>query len=824
MRELKPEELKSACDPSLFPFKTTEDYELEREPLHQERGVSAIDFGLNVKSTGYNIFVCGAAGTGRNTQVVKAVNGIAAKEKTPDDWLYVYNFSHEDEPIAIKLPASRGIMFKKDMEELINELKLEIPKSFESEDYETRKHDLLKAYKQKRDATLEEIENKAFAEGFVLKQSATGVILVARSGEEPMSSEEYEALGEDEKKEVERKKHDLHIKIEQVLAEVRMMEKTAKTKIKELEKEVALFSVKHIIDELRFKYREFEDVVQHLNHVQEDIVNNIDVFKEDEEDTQAALFGVKAPSKKNTFLKYQVNLLVDHRQSMGAPVIKEPNPTYYNLIGRIEYVSHFGSMTTDFTLIAPGALHKANGGYLVLQAMDVLSNYMAWDALKRVIRNQEIKVEDINEQFRVISTTSLKPKPIPCDMKIVMVGPPWLYQLLYKYDEDFPKMFKVKADFDVEMDRDVEKIKKYAAFIKARCEDEGLRHFDRKAVARIVEYGSRLTEDQEKLSARFMYVADILRESNYWAGKDNAQYVEEQHVEKAMREKIYRSNMIEEKLLELVKKNVIMLDLEGEVVGQVNGLAVLDMGEYAFGRPSKITVSTYMGKEGVVDIERQVKMGGSIHAKGVLILSGYLGEKFAQDAPLGLNASICFEQSYEGIDGDSASSTEAYCILSSLSGVPIKQSIAVTGSMNQHGLIQPIGGVNEKLEGLYHTCKIKGLTGEQGAMIPESNVKHLMLKDEIVDAVRKGKFHIWAVSTIDEGIEVLTGKKAGVKGSDGKYPEGTVNYLVAAKLKTYTDKYAKLGAKKDKDKGKDKEKNAKPADEEKKRTRRGKIS
>lgn len=792
MRKLKASDLKSTCDPSLFPFKTTEDYVFEYEPLHQERGVSAIDFGLNVKADGYNIFVCGAAGTGRNTQVKKAVNEIASTQKTPDDWIYVYNFIHEDEPIAIKLPAGRGIMFKKDMEELMEELKTEIPKSFESEDYEVRRQNLLKQYKERRDATLEDIENKAFDEGFVLKQSATGVILVPRSGERPMTAEEYEKLTPQEKEEIEKKKHELHIKIEQVLGEVRSMEKNAKEEIKDLEKEVALFSVKHIIDELRFKYREFEDIVAYLNRVQEDIINDIDIFKEEEEGGQVNLFGLKGAPKKNTFRKYQVNLLVDHRQSKGAPVVNEPNPTYYNLLGRIEYVSQFGSMSTDFTMIAPGALHKANGGYLILQAMDVLSSFMAWDALKRVIRNHEIKVEDINEQFRLISTTSLKPKPIPSDIKIIMVGPPWMYQLLYKFDEDFRKMFKIKADFDIEMDRDEEKIKKYAAFIKVRCEEEGLRHFDRNAVSKIVEYGSRLTQDQEKLSAKFMYIADILREADYWARHDNAEYVDAPHVEKAIHEKIYRSNLIEEKIDELIDKNVLMIDTSGSVVGQVNGLAVLDIGEYMFGKPSRITAKTYMGEKGLVDIERQVKMGGNIHSKGVMILSGYLGEKFAQDRPLTLSASICFEQSYEGVDGDSASSTEAYCLLSSLSDVPIKQSIAVTGSMNQHGMVQPIGGVNEKIEGFYHVCKLRGLTGEEGVIIPELNAKHLMLKDEVVEAVRRKKFNIWTVSTVEEGIEILTGIKAGKKDKDGKYSKGTINYLVAEKLKGYSDKLTAL--------------------------------
>lgn len=787
-RKMKPEELKKMCDPAVFPFKTTEDYVFEHEPLHQERGVSSIDFGLNVKSDGYNIFVCGAAGTGRNTQVKKAVYALAAEQKPPDDWVYVYNFAHEDEPMAISLPAGKGKVFRKDMEEMVEELKIEVPKAFESEDYEKRKHDLLGEYKQKRDATLQEIEDKAFKEGFVLKQTATGVILVPRAGDKPMEPEAYERLSNEEKEKIDKKKDELHVKIEQTLSEVRAMEKEVKNQIKKLEKKIALFSVRHIIDELRARYGKFENVIQHLNRVQEGILENVDVFKEEEEIPAASIFGVKVPAKESGLKKYRVNLLVDHSQSEGAPVIIEPNPTYYNLLGRIEYVAHFGSMTTDFTMIASGALHKANGGYLILQAMDVLSTFMAWDALKRVIRNHEIKVEDINEQFRLISTTALKPKPIPCDIKIIMVGPPWLYQLLYKYDENFRKMFKVKADFDVEMDKDSERIKKYAAFIKVRCEDEGLRHFERKALAKIVEYGSRLAADKDKLSARFMYIADILREANYWAGKEHTQYVLPRHVEKAVHEREYRSNLIEEKIVELIDKNVLMVDVDGVKVGQINGLAVYDIGEYMFGKPSRITASVYMGKTGVVDIERQVKMGGNIHSKGMMILSGYFGEKFAQEHPLSLNASVCFEQSYEEVEGDSASSTEAYCLLSSLSGTPLKQFIAVTGSLNQHGMIQPVGGINEKIEGFYHVCKVKGLTGKQGVMMPALNARHLMLKDEVIKAVKEGKFHIWTITTIDEGIEILTGKKAGTKGKDGKYPSGTINFLVSRKLQEYSEK------------------------------------
>jgi lon-related putative ATP-dependent protease len=740
--------------------------------------------------------VAGAAGTGRNTQVNDAVNSIAANEKTPDDWLYVYNFSHEDEPIAICVPAGRGIMFKKDMEELIEDLKIEIPRAFESEDYETRRQDLLKEYKKKRDDVLQEVEDKAYEEGFVLKQSATGVILVPRKDDRPMTAQEYEKLSDKQKQKIEKKKHELHIRIEKVLSEVRTMEKAAKMKIKALEKEVTLFSVRHMMDEMRFKYREFEDIVEHLNHVQEDIVDNIDIFKPDEQQQGAVILGMRDNnSKKNAFKKYEVNLLVDHRHSKGAPVIREANPTYYNLLGRIEYVSQLGSMTTDFTKIAPGAFHKANGGYLILQAMDVLSSFMAWETIKRVIKNHEIKVEDINEQFRLISTTSLKPKPIPSKIKIVMVGSPRIYEILYRFDEDFRKMFKIRSDFDTQISREKEMLSKYAAFIKVRCEEEGLRHFDRHAVSRIIDYGSRLCSDKKKLSAQFMYIADIIREADYWAAKENREYVQQDHVVKAIDEKIYRSNLVEERIAELIDRGVILIDTEGAVKGQVNGLAVYDIGGYMFGKPSRITARTYMGKAGVVDIERQVKMGGNIHSKGVMILSGYLGEKFAQERPLSLSSSICFEQSYSGVEGDSASSAEAYCLLSSLSELPVKQNIAVTGSMNQHGKIQPVGGINEKIEGFFHTCKLKGLNGDQGVMIPEPNVKHLMLRPGVIEAVKKGKFHIWSVSTVEEGIEILTGKKAGKMNKNGNYPRGSVNYLVQQKLRSYSDKLVKLGKK-----------------------------
>ena len=789
VKKMKPSELRKKCDPSVFPFKTTEDYDFEHEPLHQERGVEAIDFGLNIKSEGYNIFVCGPAGTGRNTRVKKAVYQLASTQKTPDDWIYVYNFIREDEPVAINLPAGMGKVFKDDIAEMISDLKIDIPKAFESEDYEKRKHDLLKEFKQKRDVTLQDIEDRAYKKGFVLKQSATGVILVPRLKDKPMTPEEYDELTDAEMDKIEKKKTDLHAKIDRVLGEVRSMEKVVKVKIKQLEKEVALFSVRHTIDELRFKYRAYEDVIKHFNLLQEDILANIDLFKPEEETQVAPIFGGKGPSKEIAFKKYAVNLFIDRSSSEGAPVVVEHNPTYYNLLGRIEYMANLGAMTTDFTMIAPGTLHEANGGFLILQAMDISKAFMAWDAIKRVIRDHQIKMEDINEQYRLVSTSSLKPRSIPCDIKIIMVGPSWLYRMLYHYDEDFRKMFKVKADFETEMDWDSEKTKKYAAFVKVRCDEEKLRHFERKAVAKIVEYGSRLADDQKKLSTKFVQIADIIREANYWAGKEHAKYVKVAHIDKAFQEKFYRSNLVEEKITEFIERGTIMIDVDKSVVGQINGLAVYDLGEYSFGKPSRITVRTYLGKMGMIDIERQVKMGGNIHSKGVMILTGFMGQRFAQDYPLSLCASICFEQSYGGVDGDSASSTEAYCLLSSLSGVPLKQNIAVTGSMNQHGEVQPIGGVNEKIEGFYHVCKVKGFTGKQGVIIPIQNVKNLMLKDEIVEEVKNGRFNIWAVSSVDEGIEILTDKKAGTRDKNGNYPKGTMNYLVESKLKEFHEKF-----------------------------------
>ncbi|MCM8811234.1 MAG: Lon protease family protein, partial [Candidatus Omnitrophica bacterium] len=523
---------------------------------------------------------------------------------------------------------------------------------------------------------------------------------------------------------------------------------------------------------------------------EKDMIENIDDFKEKKE--IELLPGLKLPDRESSLYRYTVNVLIDNSQTKGAPVVKETNPTAYNLCGRIEYRPHFGAMVTDFTMIKHGALHKANGGYLILQVLDLFKNYYAWETLKRALKNNEIVIEDLNEQFRLINTPTLRPKPIPLDLKVILIGHPIFYYLLYAYDEDFRKLFKVRADFSLTMDKDEEGYKNYASFISKICKEENLKHFDKFAVGKVIEYGSRIVEDRDKLTTRFLEIADLIREANFWADLDNSTIVKEKHIKKALEEKIYRSNLIEKRIEELIKEGTIMVDTDGEKVGQINGLSVISLGDYSFGKPSKITCNIYIGRGGIVNIDREVKLAGRIHNKGFLILNNYINEKYGQEHPISFSASICFEQLYEEIEGDSASSTEVYVLLSALSNIPIKQGIAVTGSVNQKGEIQPVGGINEKIEGFYYTCKAKGLTGKQGVIIPEKNLKHLVLNDEVIEAVEKGLFHIWAVKTIDEGIEILTGLPAGVKDKNGKYPEGTVNYLVSKRIKELTERYLEI--------------------------------
>ena len=785
--ELTPDQLRNFFDPNEFKFETTEEVSPLKGTVGQDRGVSAIDFGFDIKTHGFNIFVAGPTGTGRNSTIKAFVTDQAKTEPVPNDLCYIHNFKDPDKPNSIILPPGTGSDLVKDMDNLVESARREIPRAFESENYEKRKNDLINQMQQERARLLAEVQEQADKMGLAIEMNNVGIATVPMIHNKPLSREEFEKLPVSDKKEIQIRSDRLQELIQQVLTKSRKSEKEADQKVEQLEKEVALFAVGHLLDELKDKYRNYQEVLDYLQQVQDDMMNHLEDFK-DHEKPDIAIPGLEDLKAEPSSDRYKVNLLVDNREQQGAPIVFENNPTYYNLIGRVDFKARLGALTTDFSMIKPGALHKANGGYLILQAMDLLMNPMSWDALKRAIRGGDIRIENIAEHYGLIPTSTLKPEPMPINVKIILIGSPMIYYLLYALDEDFRKLFKVKADFDIEMTRTQDHIEKYAEFIAAQVRDSNLKHFHKTGVAKIVEYGSRLIQDKEKLSTRFIEVADLVSESSFWASHNGNTFVMAEDVQKAIDEKEYRSNLIEQKIQELMEQGVIMIDTDGAIVGQVNGLSVYSLGDYTFGRPSRITARTYIGKAGIMNIERETKMSGPIHDKGVLILSGYMGGKYAEDKPLPLSASLAFEQLYEGVEGDSASSTELYALLSSLSDLPIKQSIAVTGSVNQKGEIQPIGGVTWKVEGFYAVCKAKGLTGNQGVIIPQQNVRHLMLKEELVDAIRDGRFHIWPVATIDQGIEILTGIPAGEKDTQGNYPENSVHGRASRKLQEFADK------------------------------------
>jgi lon-related putative ATP-dependent protease len=782
-RRLKPEELRYICDPSQFEFETTESVPPLEGIIGQERAVRAMEFGLAIKRHGYNIFMTGMTGTGKISYAQTLINEVAGTELPPDDWCYVYNFENPGHPVALNLPCGRGSRLAKDMDELVESLKLEIPKAFDADDYERQKAEIFKTFQETRADLFEELTKMAAEQGFVLKRSSTGFVSIPLVDGKELSGEEFEALPEAEKEVFERKSSDLQLKAIQVMRKIQTAEREMKDAIKELENKIGLFAVGYLIDELKEKYSRQESVVQYLTAVQKDILDNLDDFRASEEDEANPFPWLRR--KGDPGYKYRANLVVDNKDAAGAPVIVETNPTYYNLVGRVEYENKMGMVTTDYTMIKAGSLLKANGGYLILQIRDVLTSPGAWEGLKRVLKTREACMENLGEQFGLLAMSSLRPQAIPVSLKVILIGNPYLYQVLYHYDEDFRKLFKIKADFDREMDATRDNMTQMASFIATHSQREGVRHFDRTGVARLVEFSSRLADHQQKLSTRFNEIVEIIFEADAWAAMANSDVVRSEHVKKAIDEKVFRSNTYEQKLQEYLEEGTILLDMEGSQVGQVNGLSVLNSGDYAFGRPSRITAVTYLGKQGIINIERETKMSGQIHDKGLLTLSGYLASRFAQKTPLSLAASLTFEQLYSGVDGDSASSTELYALLSSLSGLPLRQDIAVTGSVNQKGEIQPIGGANYKIEGFFKACSLRGLTGRQGVMLPVQNIRNLNLADEVVDAVREGKFHIYPVTTIEEGIEILTGVPAGTADENGEYPEDSVYGRVAKKLQEY---------------------------------------
>jgi len=758
--------------------------------------LTAIEFGLGIDSNGFNLFILGESGTGRSSTIKRVLDQRSKDQPIPDDWCYVHDFKGGDRPTCLRLPAGLGKTFRDDMETLISLLAGAIPKLFESKEYEQAKNTITQESQEKNKKLVQQLEEKVNAEGFLLQRTVGGLVLVPTRDGQPLSQQEYGELEEKDRQELEDKGSELQELLNDTLRQIVELEKQLRMSLIEMEKNYLNAALRHLFEDLEEKYRDHQKVLEHLGNCREDLLNRADEFRPNQA-PQVALGGMRVARQEPSFDQYRVNLFVDNSALEGAPVVYEPNPTYFNLFGRIEHIIQMGNATTNFTMIKPGALHRANGGYLIVDCREVLINLFSYEAIKRCLRKGEIKIEDMTEQYRLIATVSLKPEPIPLKCKLVMIGLPMFYYLLYQLDPDFRKYFKVKSDFNSLMKNTWENVQHYAQFIATQCRKEELLHFSPDGVARVVEYAARLADDKNRLSCHFMDLTDLIREASYYAQRHGVDMVERDHVELAVESKEYRSNKVEQLVQEMIEDGRIMVDTEGEVVGQLNGLSVYLLGDYSFGKPSRITVRTFMGKGGVVNIEREAKLSGPIYDKGVLILSGFLGDRYAQDKPLALAASICFEQSYSGVEGDSASSAELYGLLSSLASLPLLQGISVTGSVNQRGQIQPIGGVNEKIEGFFAVCKSNGLTGQQGVMIPARNVQNLMLKQEVVDAVATGQFHIWAVDHIDEGIEILTGVPAGQQLEDGSWPEGTVNYLVNDRLQKMVEGLQKFAKAKD---------------------------
>ncbi len=798
MQKLSPQQLRRTFDPKTLSVESTVPLKPSESIIGQKRAVSALQFGLEIRDGGFNIYVAGPPGIGKMTAVQSFLEELAQRKATQPDWCYLNNFEDSYQPKMCRLPAGKGRELQHDMKSLIEQVRREIPKAFESEEYGNRRDAIVKTVDKQRAQVLEKLNAQTAKAGFMLQTTPFGIATIPMLKGQPLNEADYQAMPAQDRADFQRRHETLKDDLEAAMKQIRELERAAQKQLHALDQQVALYIVGGLIEELKDKYRDLAAVIEHLHAVQKDILGNIETFKSNTAPNPApeGNAAVTPWLRELPFRKYLVNVLVDNSEQKGAPVIVELNPSYNNLFGRVEKEVQFGALYTDFTMIKPGSFHRANGGYLVMPVEDVLRNLLSWDGVKRALRSGEIEIEEIGERLGYLATKSLRPQPIPVNIKVMLVGRPLLYYLLHAYDEEFPELFKVKADFDTRMDCSAENVRDFLAFLPTFCNKEKLKHLDATAVAKLLEHSARLAEDQEKLSAHFGTLADIIREANFWTMQAGAERTGAPHVQKALDARIYRSNLMEERLQEMIARGILLIDTAGQITGQVNGLAVISLGEYFFGKPSRITASVWPGREGVVDIEREVELGGPIHSKGVLILNGYLARQFAQDKPLTLSARLVFEQSYEGVEGDSASSTELYALLSALSGLPIKQGIAVTGSVNQRGEVQAIGGANEKIEGFFEVCKAKGLTGEQGVIIPHSNVAHLMLREEVVEAVAAGQFSIWSVASIDEGLEILTGVPAGVRDAQGTFPEGTVNYRVENRLREFGERLKEFGKEK----------------------------
>lgn len=792
--ELSYKDLKMTCNTSIFDFETTEELEPIQSGIGQDRGIKALEFGLQVNVKGYNLYLEGPSGVGKTMYTKNYLDKIASKQRPPHDWCYIYNFDNPNEPIAVDLPAGQGKEFKEAMEGFIKEIKKDIKKTFNNDDFEKEKALIKQEFETKRSALLEQLNKEASKYDFQVKTAQNGIYMMPVVDGKAIEEEEFDKLDEEIKKQYEEKSTIVQEQIMNVIGQIKEIERLSDKKISEWQSNIALLTVNVHINYLKSKYKRYKKINQFLTNVKQDILKNIPAFLDNNENKNQQAQAPQNPmnKKQDPCLNYRVNLFVDNSNCEGAPVIMDSNYSFNNIFGTIEYENYYGSLKTDHTMLKPGLLQQANGGYIVFQAKDLLANPACYENLKKALRVKKVGIENVSEQRSSMVLVSLKPEPIPLDLKVVLIGNDSIYQTLLAMDSDFRKLFKIKVEFEETAAINKENVNKLAQIIHGFCENEELPHLDKDAMARLIEYASKLAGSHNKISTRFNDLIQVVGEAATWAKISRSKTVTAKFIDKALEQRVERVKKYDERYMEMIKENTLLINTSGFEVGQLNGLTVLTIGDYSFGKPAKITVNTYTGKSGIVNIEREIDISGPSHSKGVYILSGYLGEMFAQDIPLCLTASICFEQLYNGVDGDSASSTELYGLLSSLSGIPINQSIAVTGSVNQKGEIQPIGGVNEKIEGFFQICKMRGLDGSHGVMIPIQNVDNLQLSDEIIEAVKNKKFHIYSVSTIEEGIEVLTGVPAGKKDKDGHFPAGTINYLVYEKLK----KYAKVSSSK----------------------------
>ena len=790
--ELNYKKLKMVCDPNIFKFDTTENLKPIADGIGQDRGIKALEFGVNVEAKGYNIYIEGPSGVGKTMYTKNYLNQIAPKKKVPQDWCYIYNFENPNEPIAVSLPAGQGKEFKESMEGFIKEIKKDIKTTFNNDDFEKEKSLIKKEFEQKRSRLMEKLEKETMKHDFQVKSAQNGIYMMPVLDGKALKEEEFNKLDDELKNKYEEKSNIVQEMIMQAIGQIKEIERLSDKKISEWQSNVALLTVNVHINYLKSKYKRNKKINKFLNDVKQDVLNNVPVFLE-EDNKEAQTQTNPLQQKPDPCLNYRVNLFVDNSNLEGAPVIMDWNYSYNNIFGKLEYENYYGSFKTDHTMLKAGLLQKANGGYIIFQARDLLTNGICYENLKKVLRMKEVGIENTQDQRSSMVMVSLKPETIPLDLKVILIGDGYLYQALLAMDSDFKNLFKIKVEWEDEAPANEENANRLARIIHDYCVHEELLDLDKYAMARATEYASRIAGDQTKISTLFNDIFEVISEASTWAKMAKSKIITEEFIIKALEEKRERVKKYDSKYMEMIIDNSLLISTSGEKIGELNGLTVMTIGNYTFGKPAKITVNTYTGKNGIVNIEREVELSGSSHSKGVLILTGYLGEKFAQDIPLSLTASICFEQLYNGVDGDSASSTELYGLLSSLAEVPINQAIAVTGSVNQKGQIQPIGGVNEKIEGYYQICKTRGLDGTHGVMIPIQNVKNLQLSDDVIESVKKGLFKIYAISNIDEGIEVLTGVPAGKKDKDGKFPAGTVNYLVYEKLKKYAQISEKQG-------------------------------